>query len=232
MGQGRALEHAKTLAGDTRAGKALGPRRPRCCFGATPLVGELPRSNGQTTAWPSAPSRALRVIKEVNAGRGDPPDIPQRLRAASADGLGRSWIIAQAQRPAVRLDDRDGADDRGIHSQYRGIRSARRRRSGELRQATAQTRGHSAISAAFRGRRRRALCRQSAGKGAVSTDLGRPTKHGLNTIRWSKLQYPQADTIQTRPTEIQTRYLGGFRHAPSVWGGASLDRIQLNAHRF
>jgi hypothetical protein len=31
---------------------------PRCCFGATPLVGELPRSNGQTTAWPSAPSRA------------------------------------------------------------------------------------------------------------------------------------------------------------------------------
>jgi len=32
----------------------------RCCFGATPLVGELPRSNGQTTAWPSAPSRALR----------------------------------------------------------------------------------------------------------------------------------------------------------------------------
>jgi hypothetical protein len=31
---------------------------PRCCFGATHLVGELPRSNGQTTAWPSAPSRA------------------------------------------------------------------------------------------------------------------------------------------------------------------------------
>jgi NAD(P)-dependent dehydrogenase (short-subunit alcohol dehydrogenase family) len=31
---------------------------PRCCFGATPLVGELPRSNGQTTAWPAAPSRA------------------------------------------------------------------------------------------------------------------------------------------------------------------------------
>src|SRR5674476_1683699 len=30
----------------------------RCCFGATPLVAELPRSNGQTTAWPSAPSRA------------------------------------------------------------------------------------------------------------------------------------------------------------------------------
>src|ERR1700692_2551685 len=30
---------------------------PRGCFGATPLVGELPRSNGQTTAWPSAPSR-------------------------------------------------------------------------------------------------------------------------------------------------------------------------------
>src|ERR1700684_3100863 len=30
---------------------------PRCCFGAPPLVGELPRSNGQTTAWPAAPSR-------------------------------------------------------------------------------------------------------------------------------------------------------------------------------
>jgi hypothetical protein len=30
---------------------------PRCCFGTTPLVGELPRSNGQTTAWPAAPSR-------------------------------------------------------------------------------------------------------------------------------------------------------------------------------
>ena len=27
--------------------------RSRCCFGATHLVGELPRSNGQTTAWPS-----------------------------------------------------------------------------------------------------------------------------------------------------------------------------------
>src|ERR1700691_5876366 len=40
---------------------------PRCCFAATPLVGELPRSNGQTTAWPSAPSRALWVRKRVNA---------------------------------------------------------------------------------------------------------------------------------------------------------------------
>jgi hypothetical protein len=39
----------------------------RCCFGATHLVGELPRSNGQTTAWPSAPSRALRARKRVNA---------------------------------------------------------------------------------------------------------------------------------------------------------------------
>src|ERR1700688_4755741 len=29
-----------------------------CCSGATPLVGERPRSNGQTTAWPAAPSRA------------------------------------------------------------------------------------------------------------------------------------------------------------------------------
>jgi hypothetical protein len=30
---------------------------PRRCLGATPLVGELPRSNRQTTAWPAAPSR-------------------------------------------------------------------------------------------------------------------------------------------------------------------------------
>ena len=36
---------------------------PRCCFGATPLVGELPRSNGQTPAWPSAPSRAYMGVK-------------------------------------------------------------------------------------------------------------------------------------------------------------------------
>src|SRR6202040_2898426 len=39
----------------------------RCRFGATQLVGELPRSNGQTTAWPAAPSR-VRVIDKVNAG--------------------------------------------------------------------------------------------------------------------------------------------------------------------
>jgi hypothetical protein len=45
-----------SLDSDLRAGRAM----PRCCFGATPLVGELPRSNGQTTAWPSAPSRAVR----------------------------------------------------------------------------------------------------------------------------------------------------------------------------
>jgi hypothetical protein len=44
---------------------------PRCRFGATQLVGELPRSNGQTTAWPAAPSRALRVIDKVNAGPGN-----------------------------------------------------------------------------------------------------------------------------------------------------------------
>src|SRR5258707_13893887 len=43
-------------------------RAPRCCFCATHLVAELPRSNGQTTAWPSAPSRAQWVIVEVNAG--------------------------------------------------------------------------------------------------------------------------------------------------------------------
>src|SRR5674476_942400 len=33
---------------------------PRCCFGATPLVAELPRSNGQTTAWPGH-QRPLRA---------------------------------------------------------------------------------------------------------------------------------------------------------------------------
>jgi hypothetical protein len=46
---------------DTTTGDALTKRQAgafRCCFGATHLVGELPRSNGQTTAWPSAPSRA------------------------------------------------------------------------------------------------------------------------------------------------------------------------------
>src|ERR1700722_7426171 len=43
---------------------------PRCCFGATPLVGELPRTNGQTTAWPAAPSR-VSVIEEQIAGPGN-----------------------------------------------------------------------------------------------------------------------------------------------------------------
>src|SRR5260370_41380842 len=33
-------------------------RSPSCCFGATPLGGERPRSNRQTTAWPAAPSRS------------------------------------------------------------------------------------------------------------------------------------------------------------------------------
>src|SRR6202021_2105616 len=40
----------------------------RCCFGATPLVGELPRSNGQTTAWPEAPPGAQGGTGKVNAG--------------------------------------------------------------------------------------------------------------------------------------------------------------------
>src|ERR1019366_9110815 len=35
-----------------------------------PLVGEIPRSKGQTTAWPSAPSR-VRSRKRVNAGPGN-----------------------------------------------------------------------------------------------------------------------------------------------------------------
>src|SRR6202521_2885882 len=41
---------------------------PRCCFGATPLVGELPRSNGQTTAWPAAPSRTREADRRANRG--------------------------------------------------------------------------------------------------------------------------------------------------------------------
>src|SRR6202051_405436 len=41
---------------------------PRGCFGATPLVGELPRSNGQTTAWPAAPSRTR--VAGVKGNRG------------------------------------------------------------------------------------------------------------------------------------------------------------------
>jgi LysR family transcriptional regulator, hca operon transcriptional activator len=40
----------------------------RCCFGATPLVGELPRSNGQTTAWPAAPSRAREADRSEESG--------------------------------------------------------------------------------------------------------------------------------------------------------------------
>src|SRR5674536_300418 len=44
---------------------------PRCCFGVTPLVAELPRSNGQTTAWPSAPSRA----KGEERGQSGGPEI-------------------------------------------------------------------------------------------------------------------------------------------------------------
>jgi hypothetical protein len=46
----------------------MGTAAPRCCFGATPLVGELPRSNGQTTAWPSAPSRTREGGVNGNGG--------------------------------------------------------------------------------------------------------------------------------------------------------------------
>jgi hypothetical protein len=38
------------------SGKFDGRQKPK-----TPLVGELPRSNGQTTAWPAAPSRARKA---------------------------------------------------------------------------------------------------------------------------------------------------------------------------
>src|SRR5258708_22249246 len=55
-------------------------RRPSCCFGATPLGGERPRSNGQTTAWPSAPSRGQWLRVEVNAGARKSIKLNQRRR--------------------------------------------------------------------------------------------------------------------------------------------------------
>ena len=41
---------------------------PRCCFGATPLVAELPRSNGQTTAWPGLAISALARVEGADGG--------------------------------------------------------------------------------------------------------------------------------------------------------------------
>src|SRR6202011_2324063 len=69
------------------------PEPPRCCLGATPLVGERPRSNGQTTAWPSAPSRAWRVRKRVSrplsqlvrSGRGEADPVPESVAAAASN---------------------------------------------------------------------------------------------------------------------------------------------------
>jgi hypothetical protein len=52
--------------------------------------------------------------------------------------------------------------------------SARRLRSAELRQSTAQGRVRLAIFAAFRGRRRRTLCRQSAGEGVGDAHRAAP----------------------------------------------------------
>src|SRR5258705_11100429 len=60
------------------AGEKARPR-PQCCFGATDLVGELPRSNGQTTAWPS---RARVRVTEEEIGR------------ASCRERGKMWVVA------------------------------------------------------------------------------------------------------------------------------------------
>src|SRR6202030_202334 len=65
---------------------------PRCCFGATPLVGELPRSNGQTTAWPAAPSRVREA--GVNGKRGARKSINLNLNPG---GPSRSSSIAPAE---------------------------------------------------------------------------------------------------------------------------------------
>ena len=48
-----------------------------------PARGRATPSNGQTMAWPSAPSRALRVMKEVNAAK----------REASAAISPRLWPV-------------------------------------------------------------------------------------------------------------------------------------------
>src|ERR1700692_2465419 len=82
---------------------------PRCCFGATPLVGELPRSNGQTTAWPAAPSRALRVIDKVNAGAtlccfGATPLVGELPRS---NGQTTAWPAAPSR--ALRVIDKVNA---------------------------------------------------------------------------------------------------------------------------
>src|ERR1700688_608810 len=65
-----------------------------CCSGATPLVGERPRSNGQTTAWPAAPSRAcigeFKVMRAplrqlVRSGRGEADPVPESVAAAASN---------------------------------------------------------------------------------------------------------------------------------------------------
>jgi hypothetical protein len=68
----------------------------RCRFGATHLVGELPRSNGQTTAWPSAPSRVRARKGEekgkrgplsqlLRSGRGQADPVPESVAAAASN---------------------------------------------------------------------------------------------------------------------------------------------------
>jgi alkanesulfonate monooxygenase SsuD/methylene tetrahydromethanopterin reductase-like flavin-dependent oxidoreductase (luciferase family) len=58
-----AAQLGMNLQSSTLKNDETGEAFTRCCFGATHLVGERPRSNGQTTAWPSAPSRASKGDK-------------------------------------------------------------------------------------------------------------------------------------------------------------------------
>src|ERR1700692_252516 len=75
---------------------------PRCCFGATPLVGELPRSNGQTTAWPAAPSRTREADRRAN--RGADAVLARPLSLASYPvATGRPRPGQQRPRARVRL---------------------------------------------------------------------------------------------------------------------------------
>src|SRR3979411_2201244 len=67
------------------------------------------------------------VAGSCGAGaRGDRPNVPQRLCAASADCRGCGGVPAGSQGPAFCVDDSRGADDRGVCSQYRGLRQQRR----------------------------------------------------------------------------------------------------------
>ena len=82
------------------------------------LVGELPRSNGQTTAWPSAPSRALRVRERVNAGK-------LIALACSKPPKGRvRWTLRLLENKVVELGIVDRASDSTIGRALKKTRSS------------------------------------------------------------------------------------------------------------